>query len=96
VESFANSTRAAHTTNGAIALTWNRADGEMPCDNKAPPTSGPLAAAGVRITRHRVQISGEPTGVIRRARGPLSSAAQFAIKELRHAAQQVRAGKAGT
>jgi hypothetical protein len=35
----------------------------------------------------------QPTGMIRRARSPLSSAAQFAIKELRHAVQQARAGK---
>jgi hypothetical protein len=34
--------------------------------------------------------------VIRRARSPLSSAAQFAIKELRHAAQQARAGRMAT
>jgi DNA-binding transcriptional LysR family regulator len=38
----------------------------------------------------------QPTGVIRRARSPLSSAAQFAIKELRHAAQQARVGKSDT
>jgi DNA-binding transcriptional LysR family regulator len=37
----------------------------------------------------------QPTGVIRRTRSPLSPAAQFAIKELRHAAQQVRASKRG-
>jgi DNA-binding transcriptional LysR family regulator len=37
----------------------------------------------------------QPTGVIRRARSPLSAAAQLAIKELRHAAQQARAGRAG-
>ena len=35
----------------------------------------------------------QPTGVIRRARSPLSSAAQFAIKELRYAAQQARVRK---
>jgi LysR family transcriptional regulator, regulator of abg operon len=35
----------------------------------------------------------QPTGVIRRASSPLSSAAQFAIRELRHAAQKVRAGR---
>jgi LysR family transcriptional regulator of abg operon len=33
----------------------------------------------------------QPTGVIRRARSAPSTAAQFAIKELRHAAQQIRA-----
>jgi hypothetical protein len=32
----------------------------------------------------------QPTGVISRARSPLSPAAQFAINELRRAAQQVR------
>ena len=35
----------------------------------------------------------QPTGVIRRARSPLSPAAQFAINELRRAAQQARAGR---
>jgi DNA-binding transcriptional LysR family regulator len=35
----------------------------------------------------------QPTGVIRRARSPLSAAAQFAIKELRYAAQQRQARK---
>jgi LysR family transcriptional regulator, regulator of abg operon len=35
----------------------------------------------------------QPTGVIRRARSPLSSAAQFAIKELRNAAQRARTGR---
>jgi DNA-binding transcriptional LysR family regulator len=33
----------------------------------------------------------QPTGVIYRARSPLSSAAQFAMRELRHAARQARA-----
>ena len=37
----------------------------------------------------------QPTGVIRRARSPLSPAAQFVIKELRHAARQLQAGKGG-
>ena len=37
----------------------------------------------------------QPTGVIRRARSPLSSAAEFAIKELRYAARQARARGAG-
>jgi DNA-binding transcriptional LysR family regulator len=32
----------------------------------------------------------QPTGVMWRARSPLSSAAQFAIRELRHAARQAR------
>jgi LysR family transcriptional regulator, regulator of abg operon len=40
-----------------------------------------------------LKFPAQPTGVIRRARSPLSSAAQFAIKELRHAAQQARARK---
>jgi DNA-binding transcriptional LysR family regulator len=35
----------------------------------------------------------QPTGVIRRARSPLSPAAQFAINELRHAAREARAGR---
>jgi hypothetical protein len=35
----------------------------------------------------------QPTGVTRRARSPLSPAAQFAITELRRAAQLARAGK---
>jgi LysR family transcriptional regulator, regulator of abg operon len=38
----------------------------------------------------------QPTGVIRRTRSPLSPAAQFAIKELRRAAQQARAGRKAT
>jgi LysR family transcriptional regulator, regulator of abg operon len=35
----------------------------------------------------------QPAGVMWRARSPLSSAAQFAIKELRHAARQARAAR---
>jgi DNA-binding transcriptional LysR family regulator len=35
----------------------------------------------------------QPTGVMWRARSPLSSAAQFAIKELRRAAQQAKRGR---
>ena len=35
----------------------------------------------------------QPAGVMWRARSPLSSAAQFAIKELRHAAQQARTAR---
>ena len=38
----------------------------------------------------------QPTGVIRRARSPLSPAAQFAINELRRAAQQARTGRKAT
>jgi DNA-binding transcriptional LysR family regulator len=38
----------------------------------------------------------QPTGVIRRTRSPLSPAAQFAIKELRRAAQQARVGRKAT
>jgi hypothetical protein len=38
----------------------------------------------------------QPTGVIRRARSPLSPAAQFAINELRHAAKQARTGRKAT
>jgi hypothetical protein len=37
-----------------------------------------------------VKFPSQPTGVIRRARSTPSTAAQYAIKELRHAAQQVR------
>jgi LysR family transcriptional regulator, regulator of abg operon len=38
----------------------------------------------------------QPTGVIRRARSPLSPAAQFAINELRRAAQQARGRRIAT
>ena len=42
-----------------------------------------------------LEFPAQPTGVIRRSRSPLSPAAQFAINELRRAAQQARGGRRG-
>ena len=40
-ENFMKTSKDAQARSGAMLLTWNNRPGDMPCETKAPPISGP-------------------------------------------------------